>query len=43
MLDTVAQRANRLADAAARLSEGEAAVLALLQRRLARNTKRKAS
>lgn len=43
MLKTVAQRAKRVAQSAARLSEGEAAVLGLLQRRLAREAKRKAS
>ncbi|HEX6974304.1 MAG TPA: hypothetical protein VF147_07885 [Vicinamibacterales bacterium] len=42
MLKTVAQRARRVA-AAGRLSEGGAAVLSLLQRRLARESKRKAS
>ena len=42
MLKTVAQRARR-ARAADALSSGEAAVLGLLQRRLARQTKRRAS
>jgi DNA topoisomerase-1 len=42
MLKTVAQRARRV-QSVARLSGGEAAVLGLLQRRLARESKRKAS
>ena len=42
MLKTVAQRARR-AQSAGRLSEAEAAVLGLLQRRLARESKRTAS
>ena len=43
MLKTVAQRARRAARKIAELSEGEAAVLGLLERRLARETKRRAS
>jgi DNA topoisomerase-1 len=43
MLDTVAQRARKVARAVDRLTEGEAAVLGLLQRRLARTVKQKAS
>ena len=43
MLDTVAQRARRAARAMEDLSEGEAAVLGLLERRLAKDTKRRAS
>ena len=43
MLKTVAQRARRAAQSAHALSEGEAAVLGLLQRRLARETRKRAS
>jgi DNA topoisomerase-1 len=43
MLKTVAQRARRAARKIEDLSEGEAAVLGLLERRLARETKRRAS
>jgi DNA topoisomerase-1 len=43
MLRTVAQRARRAARKIEDLSEGEAAVLGLLERRLARETKRRAS
>jgi DNA topoisomerase-1 len=43
MLKSVAQRAQRVARQVGRLSEGEAAVLGLLQRRIARQTRRKAS
>jgi DNA topoisomerase I len=43
MLKTVAQRARRTARKIEDLSEGEAAVLGLLERRLARETKRRAS
>jgi DNA topoisomerase-1 len=43
MLKTVAQRARRAARSADSLSVGEAAVLALLQRRLAREARRRAS
>ncbi len=43
MLDTVAQRARRAARAMEDLSEGEAAVLGLLERRLAKDLKRRAS
>jgi DNA topoisomerase-1 len=43
MLKTVAQRARRVANANGNLSEGERAVLALLQRRLASEAKRRAS
>ena len=43
MLKTVAQRARRTARKIEELSEGEAAVLGLLERRLARETKRRAS
>ena len=43
MMDTVAQRARRAAKRMDKLTEGEAAVLGLLQRRLATDTKRKAS
>ena len=43
MLDSIAQRAKKVARAVDRLTEGEAAVLGLLQRRLAREVKRKAS
>ena len=43
MLKTVAQRARRAARKIEDLSEGEAAVLGLLERRLARATKRRAS
>ena len=43
MLETIAQRARRVARAANRLTDAEAAVLDLLQRRLTREVKRKAS
>jgi DNA topoisomerase I len=43
MLATVAQRARRVAQAADALTPGEAAVLGLLQRRLARESRRRAS
>lgn len=43
MLRTVAQRARRAARDAANLTQGEAAVLALLQRRLTRETRKRAS
>jgi DNA topoisomerase-1 len=43
MLEVVAQRARKVSRAVDRLTEGEAAVLGLLQRRLARDTKRRAS
>ncbi len=43
MLQTVAQRARHVARASERLTEPEAAVLGLLQRRLGREMKRKAS
>jgi DNA topoisomerase I len=43
MLKTVAQRAQRVARDASHLSEGEAAVLGLLQRRLAQESKKRAS
>ncbi len=43
MVQTVAQRARRAARALEDLSEAEAAVLGLLERRLARETKRRAS
>ncbi len=43
MLKTIAQRAKRTARKIEDLSEGEAAVLGLLERRLARETKRRAS
>jgi len=43
MLATVAQRARRVAQAAESLSPGEAAVLGLLQRRLARESRKRAS
>jgi DNA topoisomerase I len=43
MLETVAARARRVAQAADALSEAEAAVLGLLQRRLARESRRRAS
>jgi DNA topoisomerase-1 len=43
MLATVAQRARRVAQAADALSPGEAAVLGLLQRRLARESRKRAS
>ncbi len=43
MLQTVAQRARHVARAVDRLTEPEAAVLGLLQRRLGREMKRKAS
>jgi DNA topoisomerase-1 len=43
MLDTVAQRVRRAARQAADLSEAEAAVLGLLERRLATETRRRAS
>ena len=43
MLDSIAQRARKVSRAVDRLTEGEAAVLGLLQRRLAREMKRRAS
>src|SRR5688572_23858210 len=43
MLDSIAQRAKKVARAVDRLTDGEAAVLGLLQRRLAKEVKRKAS
>ena len=43
MMKTIAQRARRMARNGEALSAGEAAVLALLQRRLARETRRRAS
>jgi DNA topoisomerase-1 len=43
MLKTVAQRARRAARSADALSDGEAAVLGLLQRRLTREARRRAS
>ena len=43
LVQTVSQRARRMAQGAGALSEGEAAVLGLLQRRLARETRRRAS
>ena len=43
MLQTIAQRAKKVSRAVDRLTEGEAAVLGLLQRRLAREVRRKAS
>jgi DNA topoisomerase-1 len=43
MLETVAQRARRAAQDAAALSAGEAAVLGLLQHRIARETRKRAS
>jgi DNA topoisomerase-1 len=43
MLNTVVQRARRATRQAEHLSEGEAAVLALLERRLVKETKRRAS
>jgi DNA topoisomerase-1 len=43
MLKTVAQRARRVARQVEQLSEGEAAVLGLLERRLAREARRRAS
>ena len=43
MLATVAQRARRVAQTAEALSPGEAAVLGLLQRRLARESRKRAS
>jgi DNA topoisomerase I len=43
LVQTVSQRARRMAQGAGSLSEGEAAVLGLLQRRLARETRRRAS
>jgi len=43
MLATVAQRARRVAQGADALTAGEAAVLGLLQRRLARESRRRAS
>jgi DNA topoisomerase-1 len=43
MLDTVAQRARKIARAVDRLTESEAAVLGLLQGRVLRDVKRKAS
>ena len=43
MLQTVSQRARRMAQRAGALSEAEAAVLGLLQRRLARESRRRAS
>ena len=43
MLESIAQRARRMSRTADRLTEGEAAVLGLLQRRLAREMRKKAS
>jgi DNA topoisomerase I len=43
LVQTVSQRARRMAQGAGALSEGEKAVLGLLQRRLARETRRRAS
>jgi DNA topoisomerase-1 len=43
MLKTVGQRAKRIARSADALTEGEAAVLGLLQRRLAKETRKRAS
>jgi DNA topoisomerase I len=43
MLKTVAQRARKAARKIEDLSEGEAAVLGLLERRLAKETRRRAS
>ena len=43
MLQTVAQRARRLSRGIEALTEGEAAVLGLLQRRLAKDMTRRAS
>jgi DNA topoisomerase I len=43
MLETIAQRARKIARAVDRLTEPEAAVVGLLQRRLSRELKRKAS
>jgi hypothetical protein len=43
MLATVAQRARRVVQSAAAMTPAEAAVLGLLQRRLARETRKRAS